>query len=726
MASPHTLAEIKDRLNLADVISEYGIDIKRVGSSSKACCPFHNEKTPSFHINVEKGFYKCFGCGEHGDVITFVQKYEGIPFAEAVQKLAERAGVTLEERYDPNARIRARLYQINQELAAFYRRCLLQTREGQLARDYLDSRQLDEATAEQFTIGYAPEGKNTLIKWAQKHGFELEELVAAGVLAAPRRPGDAYYDRFHGRLTFPICDTQGRVVAFSCRLLKEAKNTGKYVNSPETEVFKKSNTLYALNFARSAIAKSTPRRAIVCEGQIDVIRCHACGFNVAVASQGTAFTAEHVTLLKRYADAVDLVFDGDKAGIKAAIRTMELFLNEGIPVRIVSLPAGEDPDSLLRQSGAAAFQRCLDAAEDPAPFLVRSLKAQEAAPDAMDATVRIARAAVMTVIACPSPVLTARFLQDAATHLNLPVETLNRDLETVRADAAEIERRRAEFHAHQERLAEAQPPVKRVEEPQPVADFEDDTMGDTTFFNDEEMVPTEMEGGDDWAPEHIPEADDVLPPIDLHANQNLTEALCELLVHHFTDKDVMGCLLRHLPPAFVRHPFAAKLYDLAVAATLSNHPILSPDRSDKAFNDFLAKRFAMPDRTSSGGEDLTPLGYARDLVRHFWLKEFEHREKSLDPASPEVYRLTLDRKRLQSLDWDAAAPFMDALDPKFAAPQPVVPPRPQVEAFPADLEEADEPTGEPTPPPMAPTLEPVESPTDWLADEEEMNVYDTL
>ena len=726
MASPHALAEIKDRLNLADVISEYGIDIKRVGSSSKACCPFHNEKTPSFHINVEKGFYKCFGCGEHGDVITFVQKYEGIPFAEAVQKLAEHAGVTLEERYDPNARIRARLYQINQELAAFYRRCLLQTREGQLARDYLESRQLDEATAEQFTIGYAPEGKNTLIKWAQKHGFELDELVAAGVLAAPRRPGDAYYDRFHGRLTFPICDTQGRVVAFSCRLLKEAKNTGKYVNSPETEVFKKSNTLYALNFARSAIAKSTPRRAIVCEGQIDVIRCHACGFNVAVASQGTAFTAEHVTLLKRYADAVDLVFDGDKAGIKAAIRTMELFLNEGIPVRIVSLPAGEDPDSLLRQSGAAAFQRCLDAAEDPAPFLVRSLKAQEAAPDAMDATVRIARAAVMTVIACPSPVLTARFLQDAATHLNLPVETLNRDLETVRADAAEIERRRAEFHAHQERLAEAQQPAKRVEEPQPVADFADDTFSDTSFFNDEEMVPTEMDGGDDWAPENTPEAEDVLPPIDLHANQNLTEALCELLVHHFTDKEVMGCLLRHLPPAFVRHPFAAKLYDLAVAATLSNHPILSPDRSDKAFNDFLAKRFAMPDRTSSGGEDLTPLGYARDLVRHFWLKEFEHREKSLDPSSPEVYRLTLDRKRLQSLDWDAAAPFMDALDPKFAAPKPVVPPRPQVEAFPADLEEADEPTGEPTPPPMAPTLEPVESPTDWLADEEEINIYDTL
>ena len=723
--SPHTLAEIKDRLNLADVISEYGIDIKRVGSSNKACCPFHNEKTPSFHINVERGYYKCFGCGEHGDVITFVQKYEGIPFAEAVKKLAERAGVTLEERYDPNARVRARLYQINQELAAFYRRCLLQTREGKIARDYLESRQLDEATAEQFTIGYAPEGQDTLVKWAQKHGFELDELVAAGILAPPRRPGDRYYDRFHGRLTFPICDTQGRVVAFSCRLLKEAKHTGKYVNSPETEVFKKSNTLYALHLARSAIAKASPRRAIVCEGQIDVIRCHACGFNVAVASQGTAFTAEHVALLKRYADAVDLVFDGDKAGIKAAIRTMELFLNEAIPVRIVSLPAGEDPDSLLRQAGSDAFQRCLDAAEDPAPFLVRSLKAQEASPDAMDATVRIARAAVMTVIACPSPVLTARFLQDAAAQLNLPVETLNRDLETVRADAAEIERRRAEFRAHQDRLTEARTETPVPETPPVVLDDEPTAFEPT--FGDDELLPADDEGlVDDWMPERTDEEMEQVQTVDLRANQNLTDALCELLVHHFTDKEVMGCLLQHLPPAFVRHPFAARLYDLAVAATLSNHPVLEPDRSDAAFNDFLAKRFAMPDRTSSVGEDLTPLGYAQDLIRLFWLKEFEYREKLLDPTSPEAYRLTLDRKRLQSLAWDAAAPFMNALDPKFAAPQPVaVPPTkpatPPVESAPEAPE--DEPPSMPAP---APTAEPSAPVMDWIEDEEEINIYDTL
>lgn len=721
--NPHTLAEIKDRVPLSDLISEYGIEVKRAGSSLKACCPFHNEKTPSFHINNEKGFYKCFGCGEHGDVITFVQKYEGIPFAEALKKLAERAGVKLEERYDPQAHVRARLYQINQELAAFYRRCLLQTREGQIARDYLASRQLSDDIAEQFGIGYAPMGQDTLVKWANKHGFALDELVAAGILAAPRRAGDRYYDRFHGRLTFPICDTQGRVVAFSCRLLREAKNTGKYVNSPETEVFKKSNTLYALHLARGPITKATPRRAIVCEGQIDVIRCHAHGFNVAVASQGTAFTSEHVTLLKRYADAVDLVFDGDKAGIKAALRTMELFLAEGIPVRIVSLPPNEDPDTLLVKGGSEAFQTILNAAEDPAPFLIRSLKAQEESPDAMDATVRIARAAVMTVLNCPAPVLTARFLQDAASLLNLPLETLTHDLETVRNDAAEVERRRAEFQAHQERLSAKQTQV--APQPTPV------DSSDFTPSPDYEDAPIdEFEHLDSFdSEEHVTLVDDTPTPplLDLGASQNLSNALCELLVHHFTDAEVMGCLLKHLPPSFVRNPFAAKLYDLAVEATLAKRQVLAPDRSDEAFTAFLTRAFSAPDRTNSGNEDQTPLAYAQDLIRLFWLHEFEYREKLLDPTTPEAFQLTLDRKRLQSLSWEAAAPFMDALDPKFAAPPPPPAPTPIVET--SSSQPSSTTTREPlsidTP---APTFQQENTPTsdEWLSEDNEVNFYDTL
>lgn len=705
----NALAEIKARIDLADLISEYGVDLRRAGSSVKACCPFHKEKTPSFVINTDRGFYKCFGCGESGDAITFVQKMEGITFVEAVRKLAERAGVKIEERFDPQAKARARLYQINQELAAFYRRCLEQTAEAQEARDYLKGRDLWGEPAERFGIGYAPNIRGALLEWAKRHDFTPDELVAAGVLAAPRTPGDSYYDRFHGRLTFPICDPQGRVIAFSCRLLRESKHTGKYVNSPETEIFKKADTLYAFHLARPNIAKAVPRRAIVCEGQIDVIRCHVCGFPTAVASQGTAFTAEHVALLRRCADSADLVFDGDKAGVKAAIRTMGLFLAAGMPVRIVSLPPEDDPDSLLRKQGAEAFRACLDSAEDPAPFLVRRLRQQESAPDAMDAVMRIAKAAVATVLDCPEPVLTARFLQDAANALHLPVETLTQDLESLRADAAEAERRREAFRARQE----AQPTVA-IEQPPPFDDGWDDA----------DEAPLDVYPEDSAEPEPAPAL------ADLEASRNLAGALCELLAHHFHEPDVMGCLIRHLPPAFVHNPFASKVYDLAVAASLNGARTLSPPDDDPAFKDYLARIFAAPDRIVAAGEDITPLTYAQDLVRAYWLREYERRAKMLDPDSIEAFTLTQSRKRLQSLSWQAAEPYLDALNPILAAPKPESPPPSKPSTIGEGALQEDQPVpasntvdyeAAPPPPIPDPNLPPA-----WDPSDEEEDIYDTL
>lgn len=688
----NVLAEIKARINLADLIEEYGVSLRRMGANAKACCPFHKEKTPSFVVNADKGFYKCFGCGEGGDAITFVQKMEGLPFLDAARKLAERAGVPIADRYDPQAKLRARLYQINQELAAFYQRCLAKTPAAQEARAYLQSRDLWGEAAERFGLGYAPEIRGALLEWARRHGFAPDELVAAGVLAPPRRAGDGYYDRFHGRLTFPICDPQGRVIAFSCRLLREAKHTGKYVNSPETDVFKKAQTLYAYHLARPNIAKATPRRAIVCEGQVDVIRCHLCGFPTAVASQGTAFTADHVALLRRCADAADLVFDGDGAGVKAALRTMGLFLAAGMPVRIVSLPPGEDPDSLLRGQGAEAFRACLDAAEDPAPYLVRRLREREAAPDAMDATMRIAKAAVATVLDCPEPVLTARFLQDAADALRLPVATLNSDLETLRADAAEAERRRAEFRARQEPPAGPTPIPAPEEAPPP----------------EEEWV---ADAPDAFYPEDFAEPPAAPPLAELEASNNLAGALCELLAHHFHEREVMDCLVRHLPPAFVHNPFAAKLYELAVAASLAGAPNLSPPKDDAELNAFLAHLFAAPDRIAAGGEEITPLVYARDLVRAYWLREYGRRARAADPDSVEAFTLTQSRKRLQALPWEAAAPFMDALNPTLAAPRPAE--AEPVRTPPKAAEAGPEPPAGPLP--------------DWEpAPDDDGDLYDTL
>ena len=428
--------EIKARVDLADLVASYGIAVKHAGTTAKACCPFHNEKTPSFHINLTKGLYHCFGCGESGDAIKFVQKQEGLSFMEAVRKLGEQCGVKVEDvKPDKEGGKRTRLYALMAELAQFYHRCLGKMKAAEAARQYLAKRDLDEKVQEDFVIGYAPEGVGTIVKWAQKYGYTMEELEAAGVVKAPNRPGDAGYHRFGGRLMFTIKDRQGRVVAFSGRQIVEKKNSGKYVNSPETLIFKKSKVLFGFDRAAANIAKAPHREAIVCEGQIDTIRLHICGFPVAVASQGTAFTEEHAKMLKKVADAAVLVFDDDAAGHKATIRTAALMLAESIPVRVVSLPGGHDPDSFLREKGHDAFQALLDGAESIVNFQVRVMQAGEVSPKSVDALSRVSRGVLGTIASCPSAILRAGMVDEAARLLGLPVAALSEELKGVKGAA---------------------------------------------------------------------------------------------------------------------------------------------------------------------------------------------------------------------------------------------------------------------------------------------------
>ena len=428
-----TIEEIKARTDLADLISGYGIQVKRAGGSYKACCTFHHEKTPSFHIQPTKGFYHCFGCGESGDAIKFVMKYEGLTFVEAAKKLAAAANITIEEKADPDAARRKRLIALHAELAAFYQRCLKEAKEADPARRYLASRDIPDEVVEKFQIGYAPQRANAMLIWAKKNSFTPEELEDAGVLKPPRYAGGYWYSPFAGRVMFSIRDRSGRVIAFSGRTLETDKTKmrgGKYVNSPETLIFRKSDVLYAFDLAAGKIANAKPiREAIVCEGQIDVIRCHACGFDRAIASQGTAFTEEHVRLLQKVADAAVLVFDGDAAGRKAAIRTGGEMLAAGMAVRVARLPAGEDPDSLLRTKGAEEFQACLDAAESLVAFQVRIALEAEASPDSYDAISRAGRAVLELVRRCSGAVMRAGLLHEAATLLRIPVSALEEDLE---------------------------------------------------------------------------------------------------------------------------------------------------------------------------------------------------------------------------------------------------------------------------------------------------------
>ncbi len=422
------IEEVRSRVDIAELISQR-VQLKRSGADFKACCPFHHEKTPSFIVSSSRRTFHCFGCGAHGDVFKFLMLFDGLTFIESVKTLAATCGVEIEERKDPRFEKRKTLIHIHEELASFFQRCLEKLDEAKIARDYLASRKINAETIKNFRLGYVPEGNHVIEEWVRRHNFNIEDLVEGGIVSPPHDnySDSGYYNKFHGRLAFPICDQAGKVVAFSCRILTDDKKTAKYYNSPETPIFQKSRVLYGLSFAKKSITKRPERDVLICEGQIDVIRCHASGFDNAVASQGTAFTEEHVSLLKPYCDKAVLVFDGDAAGRKAAVRTGRLFLTAGIPVTVATLPKGEDPDSILRDKGIEAFQNILNKASSLAQYQIVAMQSEEEDPNAYDAVARITAELYETFYVCSKEVLRARLIQESAELLNLPQEAIESD-----------------------------------------------------------------------------------------------------------------------------------------------------------------------------------------------------------------------------------------------------------------------------------------------------------
>lgn len=359
MFSKAQIHEVKERTDLVQLIESY-VPLKKAGSRSfKACCPFHQEKTPSFNVNEANQFYHCFGCGAHGSALDFVMEIEGLNFVDALKLLANRAGVVLVDEKGPEAEAmkrkakgRERLLELMSRVSQWYV-SLLYTREGAIAKDYLKSRGLDEETVNKFGLGYSPDGWDGVKKFALSAGYTLKELLAAGLIIQPEgKPLEKAYDRFRGRLMFPIWDENGRVVGFSARTLKN--ENAKYINSPETVLFDKGKLLYAMPLAKPGIrAKNS---AILCEGQLDVIACHRAGLTNAVAPQGTAFTPDQAKLLKRFTNKVIVAFDGDKAGQKAAKRCFEEMMAAELEMEVVAIPQGEDPDGVYSQSGAQGVQ----------------------------------------------------------------------------------------------------------------------------------------------------------------------------------------------------------------------------------------------------------------------------------------------------------------------------------------------------------------------------------
>jgi DNA primase len=420
-----TIEEVRSRNDIADVIGSY-LSLKNAGTRFKALCPFHKEKSPSFTVSPDRQIYHCFGCGAGGDVIRFVQEYEKVDFMTALQMLADRAGMelSLEEGGEGSGADKRKLFQIHEGVAQLYHRILIEHESGEAGRAYLATRALKPETVKDFQIGFAPDRFDALEKWAQQKKIPLELMEQAGLMIKSDK-NRGYYDRFRNRLMFPIRDEAGRVIGFSGRAIVKDEKSGKYVNSPETPLFHKSRVLFAIDKARRAMADS--RTAIICEGQIDAIRCHEAGLANVVASQGTALTADHARMIRRYADEVILVLDADSAGQKAALKSSAAFIAEELSVRVASLPEGEDPDSLVRDHGAEALRSRISAAVSALDFLIDVMASHENLKEEAG-LMRTARAVQALIAQAPGAVQRDRMVQHAAERLGLSPAALRRDM----------------------------------------------------------------------------------------------------------------------------------------------------------------------------------------------------------------------------------------------------------------------------------------------------------
>lgn len=437
--------EVRGRADIVEVVGAH-LKLQKRGADYWACCPFHKEKTPSFKVSGSRQSFYCFGCRKSGNVFTFVQEIESLDFVEAVRSLARRFGVIIPEPEDdgggPAEREaalkrrseREQAYELLAQMARWFQHRLTLP-DAQGARDYLAGRGLDAEPVATFGLGYAPDSWDAALHWAEQLGFSRELMVQTGLVAVRDEDPTRCYDRFRDRLMFPISDEHGRVVGFSGRVLQADVKTAKYVNSPETDYFHKGRLLYALHLARPHFREHG--RALVCEGQLDVIACHRAGLNHAVCSQGTAFTEQHAQLLRRATSAVTLAFDADPAGQKAAVSTVQLLQRAGLQVTVAVLPEGEDPDSLFRHQGPPGLRAAMAAAVEGVQFIY-GLAAKRHDAGSPQGKAAIVQEVLPAILSLDDPVARAAYCAWLAGLLQVPESAVARAMETaLRQQASE-------------------------------------------------------------------------------------------------------------------------------------------------------------------------------------------------------------------------------------------------------------------------------------------------
>lgn len=423
------IEEVRSRADIVQIVNSI-LPLKKSGKDYKACCPFHEEKTPSFYVVPAKGFYKCFGCGESGDVFSFLQHLQGLEFTEAVKQVAQSVGMEIKEDRGFDAVIDpfSHLYQANAFALKYFRDALWDEEEGRKARTYLEHRKINREMCDRYSLGFAPNDWKGLRTAALSHGIGDDELLEAGLLSKSDKREEPF-DRFRGRITFAIESTAGKVLGFGGRLLDISGQQGaKYLNSPETPIYHKGSILYGLGIAKNSIRRE--QLALVVEGYLDVISLAQNGFENVVAVLGTSFTKEQAELLGRYTKKVCLLFDSDRAGLKATFRSADVLLENGVHPSISSLPSGTDPDGVVHEEGADALATYIDEAVDVLDRKLQLLNERDHFSD-IEKTRKAIDRLLPTIRAVQDPALQDIYVSKVAEHTGVKRETLELELSKV-------------------------------------------------------------------------------------------------------------------------------------------------------------------------------------------------------------------------------------------------------------------------------------------------------
>ena len=464
MIPQDTVNKILDSAQIVEVISDF-VSLKRRGANFIACCPFHNEKTPSFYVSPSKGIYKCFGCGKSGTAVGFVMEHESMTYVEALKYLAKKYGIEVKEKEDSPEEIAARqrsesLYLVMDFAEKFFQESL-KTPEGRsIGYAYFRSRGLEDSTIEKYGLGWSPKGGSVFSREALAKGYKEEFLTATGV--SIKRNDGSLIDKFYDRVMFPIHSVSGRVIAFGGRTLRsdyKTANIGKYVNSPETEIYDKSRSLYGIYFAKSEISRQD--NCFLVEGYLDVLSMHQLGITNVVASSGTSLTVPQIRLIKKFTSNVTIMYDGDAAGIHAALRGIGLILKEGMNVRVVLIPDGDDPDSYSRKHTLEEMRKFLEDNEQDFITYKTDLLLGQAGNDPLKRAELINDIAD-TIALIPDQIKRAVYVQNAADKFGIAEDMIYARIHSSRQKMIEEERKEAERERIREERADANAVVPEV------------------------------------------------------------------------------------------------------------------------------------------------------------------------------------------------------------------------------------------------------------------------